>query len=258
MVLMLCEDLLGVKSYTHVLEPQTTVPEERLEEMLDAVRRLCSGEPVQYVIGESEFYGRRFRVTPSVLIPRPETEMLVREVVCSCLERGKGTRVLDLCTGSGCIAWSVALEAAEADVVAVDISKDALDVARGQFPENRSPEFLCYDLLRDCDRFDRGLFDVIVSNPPYIMEKEKAAMRKNVLDYEPSIALYVPDSDPLLFYRAIADWMDRFLAPGGVGFVEINESLGAETAAVFVSHSYSNTSILPDFYGKSRFLRIEK
>ena len=258
MVLMLCEDLLGVRSYTHIMEPATEVPEERLEEMLDAVRRLASGEPVQYVIGFADFYGQRYRVTPAVLIPRPETEQLVKEVVCECLGRGRKVRVLDLCTGSGCIAWSVVHEVPGAEVVAVDISEDALQVARGQFPEMSSPEFVKDDVLAGGEGFGRGLFDVIVSNPPYVMESEKERMRKNVLDYEPSLALFVPDDDPLVFYRAIAEWMDRFLAPDGVGFVEINESLGEETAGVFRLKGYAGTTVLRDFYGRDRFLRIEQ
>lgn len=258
MVLMLCEDLLGVRSYTHIVEPATEVPEERLEEMLDAVRRLSSGEPVQYVIGFADFYGQRYRVTPAVLIPRPETEQLVKEVVCECLGCGRKVRVLDLCTGSGCIAWSVVHEVPGAEVVAVDISEDALQVARGQFPEMSSPEFVKDDVLAGGEGFGRGLFDVIVSNPPYVMESEKERMRKNVLDYEPPLALFVPDDDPLVFYRAIAEWMDRFLAPDGVGFVEINESLGEETAGVFRLKGYAGTTVLRDFYGRDRFLRIER
>lgn len=256
MVLMLCEDLLGVRSYTHVVEPETEVPAERLEEMLDAVRRLSEGEPVQYVIGAADFYGQRYRVTPAVLIPRPETEQLVKELVCECLGRGRDVRVLDLCTGSGCIAWSVVHEVPGAEVVAVDISEDALELARGQFPELPSPEFVKDDVLSGGEGFDRGLFDVIVSNPPYVMESEKERMRKNVLDYEPSLALFVPDDDPLVFYRAVAEWMDRFLAPDGVGFVEINESLGEETAEVFRRKGYAGTTVLKDFYGRDRFLRI--
>ena len=257
MILMLCEDLLGVRSYTHVVEPATEIPEDRLAGMQDAVRRLSEGEPIQYVVGETEFYGRRYNVTPAVLIPRPETEQLVKEVVCHCLERGRGVRVLDLCTGSGCIAWSVVHEVPGAEVVAVDISEDALQVARGQFPEQPSPEFVKDDVLAGGRGFGRGLFDVIVSNPPYVMESEKAQMRKNVLDYEPSIALFVPDDDPLVFYRAIAEWMVECLAPDGVGFVEINESLGEETAEVFRKKGFAATSVLKDFFGKARFLRIE-
>ena len=257
MVLMLCEEKLGVKSYTHIVEPQTEVPQDFLAELEEDVARLCKGEPIQYVIGETEFYGRRFKVSPAVLIPRPETEQLVKEVVCHCLSLKRDARVLDLCTGSGCIAWSVAREAPCSKVVGVDISEEALALARAQFPEG-SPDFVCADVLQGGAGLDMGMFDVIVSNPPYVLESEKAFMRSNVLDYEPGLALFVPDGDPLLFYRAVAVWMDRFLSPGGAGFVEINEALGPETAAVFIDAGYPETSVITDFFGKNRFLKISK
>lgn len=257
MVLMLCEEKLGVKSYTHVIEPETEVPPGFLPELEDDVRRLSEGEPVQYVLGFAEFYGLRFNVSPAVLVPRPETEQLVKEVVCHCLELDRKVRVLDLCTGSGCIAWTVAKEVPEAEVLGVDISDAALSVAGGQFAEG-DVRFLKADVLQRGEGFDEGLFDVIVSNPPYVMDKEKALMRKNVLDYEPHLALFVPDDDPLVFYRALAGWMQRFLKAGGIGFVEINESLGLQTARVFEDSGYKNTSIIKDFFGRDRFLKISE
>ena len=257
MVLMLCEEKLGVKSYTHVVEPHTEVPQEYLPELEDDVRRLAEGEPVQYVLGFAEFYGLRFNVSPAVLVPRPETEQLVKEVVCHCLDLGREVRVLDLCTGSGCIAWTVACEVPDAEVLGVDISEDALRVAKGQ-PAEGNVRFLKADVLQCGDGFDEGMFDVIVSNPPYVMDKEKAYMRKNVLEYEPHLALFVPDDDPLVFYRALAGWMKRFLKTGGAGFVEINESLGRQTARDFEDAGYKNTSIIKDFFGKDRFLKISE
>ncbi len=257
MVLMLCEEKLGVRSYTHVVEPKTEVPLEFLPGLEDDVRRLSEGEPVQYVLGFAEFYGLRFNVSPAVLVPRPETEQLVKEVVCHCLELGCRARVLDLCTGSGCIAWTVAEEVPDAEVIGVDISDDALSVARGQ-SFGGDVRFLKADVLQCGDGFEEGLFDVIVSNPPYVMDREKALMRKNVLDYEPHLALFVPDDDPLVFYRALSGWMRRFLKPGGAGFVELNESLGPQTARIFRDSGYKNTSIIKDFFGKDRFLKISE
>lgn len=257
MVLMLCEDLLGVRSYTHIIEPETVVPEDRLVELEDDVRRLCAGEPVQYVIGEADFFGRRFRVSPAVLIPRPETELLVQEAVVRALELDRPLRVLDLCTGSGCIAWSIALEVPAAEVIGVDISEAALEIAQGQFPGS-NPTFIKADVLDPSNAEGLGIFDIVVSNPPYIMESEKALMRPNVLDYEPSLALFVPDEDPLLFYRAVAGWASRLLVPGGLGIVEINEQLPQETAAVFTAAGMKDVSVISDLFGKTRMVRFSK
>ena len=293
LVLMLCEERLGVKSYTHIVEPDTAVPQERLPELESDLERLCAGEPVQYVLGVAEFCGHRFRVGPGVLVPRPETELLVGAGVNALrgMELGHSPRVLDLCTGSGCIAWSVAMEIADAEVIGIDLSETALDYAVSQFspaggqqvapdehfrseartgslarqgqacwcrPEKQSPIFLRADVLDTEQDFPYGPFDLIVSNPPYVMEREKALMRPNVLDWEPEEALFVPDDDPLRFYRAIARWAQRFLRPGGVGLVEINESLGLETADVFRLAGLKNIEIQRDFFGKARIVRFKK
>lgn len=291
LVLMLCRELLGVTNYTHIVEPQTTVPAERLPELEDGLQRLCAGEPIQYVLGVAEFCDRRFSVGPGVLVPRPETELLVAEAVRTLreMELDRAPRVLDLCTGSGCIAWSIALDIRDAEVVGVDLSETALGYARNQFgdsslapggqeirphaaaempsrgklpPASESqtagkPVFLQADVLDTEQAFPYGPFDLIVSNPPYVLERERAQMRPNVLDWEPELALFVPDDDPLRFYRAVARWARRFLRPGGAGLVEINETLGPETADVFRSAGFRNVQNLPDFYKKIRFVRFE-
>ena len=257
LVLMLCRELLGVTNYTHVVEPRTAVPEERLPELEAALARLCAGEPIQYVLGVAEFCDRRFAVGPGVLVPRPETELLVAEAVRTLqeMELDRAPRVLDLCTGSGCIAWSIALDIRDAEVIGVDLSETALSYARNQFPNG--PSFIQTDVLDTEQAFPYGPFDLIVSNPPYVMERERAQMRPNVLDWEPELALFVPDDDPLRFYRAVARWARRFLRPGGVGIVEINEALGPETAEVFRDAGFKNVQNLPDFYKKTRFVRFE-
>ena len=230
---------------------------------------MAQGEPLQYVTGVQEFCGRRFRVAPGVLIPRPETEMLVAEATerLRPLLLGKPLpKVLDLCTGSGCIAWSIALEAPGAVVTGVDISEAALALARSQFAaegpgvprEAAAPEFVLQDVLEVPESFAGAPLDVITANPPYIRESEKAAMHRNVLEYEPALALFVPDEDPLLFYRAVARWALRFLKPGGWGIAEINEELGAETAAVFESAGLRKVEKHGDFFGKERFVSFEK
>jgi release factor glutamine methyltransferase len=174
-------------------------------------------------------------------------------------------RVLDLCTGSGCIAWSVALEVPGVQVVGVDISEGALNVAQGQdfTAELKNtgalpPVFVKADVLDTAQEFPYGPFDLILSNPPYIMEKEKALMRSNVLDYEPEQALFVPDENPLLFYRAIAAWSQRFFSAEGTGISEINEELGADTQAVFTSAGFQDVEQVKDFFDKTRFVFYKK
>ena len=223
------------------------------------MERLSEGEPIQYVLGYAEFSGRKFKVNPAVLIPRPETELLVEEAVRMLRAVGPKPRVLDLCTGSGCIAWSVAFGAPGAEVTAADISPEALGLAETQFSvlpaEVTAPVFVRSDVLATCPEID-GIFDLLVSNPPYVMEKEKSLMRRNVLGYEPGLALFVPDDDPLLFYRAMATAATRLLAPTGVGIVEINEALGPETEEIFRSAGYSETEIIRDFFAKDRFVKF--
>lgn len=242
---MLLSARLGLASYAYVTEPEREIPTDALEEDL---RRLLAGEPVQYVLGFAEFYSRRFRVSPAVLIPRPETEELVEAVIRS---RGSesGLKVLDLCTGSGCIAWTLALELPEAEVTAVDISAPALDIARGQF--GGRVDFVQADVLAETLPVE-GPFDIIVSNPPYVLDEERLDMRSNVLDYEPDIALFAPDSDPLAFYRAIARHAERLLAPDGLAVLEINPLISAQTAALY--GRFSSVSILKDISGRARFV----
>lgn len=253
LVARLNEHFLGVSSYAHVVDPGLEVPADKQPALLAARARLTAGEPLQYVLGAQEFCGRSFRVTPSVLIPRPETEQLVQEA-----EKGlqAGGRVLDLCTGSGCIAWTLALDVPGCSVTAVDISGEALEVARGQFPGLDGPLFVQADVLDVPEAFQGAPFDLIVANPPYIRESEKARMHHNVLGYEPELALFVPDGDPLLFYRAIALWARRFLAPGGRCIVEINEELGEGTAALFAD--LGRTGIIRDLFSKERFVLLQK
>lgn len=251
-VLMLTEAVLGTRNYTHVIEPDYAVPPDRAAELEADLRRLETGEPVQYVLGRAEFCGHVFHVDPRVLIPRPETEELVRRAAA--LRPG---RVLDLCTGSGCIAWSLAAEGAA--VVGVDVSEAALDVARGQeVAVARRPVFVQADVLDAEQDFPYGPFDLLVSNPPYIMASERAQMRPNVLDHEPGLALFVPDDDPLRFCRAVARWGCRFLAEGGRGIIEINETLGEESVAVFGAAGYARVEKWSDSYGRIRFIAFEK
>jgi release factor glutamine methyltransferase len=256
MVLMFLQHSIGTSRHTHILEPLYEVSEEASAEALGAFGRMASGEPIQYIIGKAYFYDREFKVTPDVLIPRPETELLVREAVnwARCSGR-KSLRVLDLCTGSGCIAWSLALELPGSEVTAVDISDGALAVAAGQeFESDNAPKFIKADVLSGPVE-GLGTFDMILSNPPYVMDSEKALMRKNVLDHEPWLALFVSDEDPLLFYRAVAEWAKLLLKPEGLCLVEINESLGRQTAKVFEDTGFRDVEVLQDLNSRDRFIR---
>lgn len=275
MVYAYLETAIGTKRYTHIIEPEYQVDDEAASQAVEAFRRMASGEPLQYVTGKACFYGREFNVTPDVLIPRPETELLCRAVI-DFVKMKSEVRILDLCTGSGCIAWTLALEIPGAQVTAVDISEGALAVASAQnFPDEMSrtcavaPDFLkadvlsCYPEPSLChpERSEGSLpshFDIIVSNPPYVMDSEKALMRKNVLDHEPHLALFVPDDDPLLFYRAVAQWALQLLKPGGFGIVEINEALGEETAEIYRRYGFSAVTIIKDLNDKDRFVSFRR
>ena len=257
MALMFLQHRLGISRHTHLLEPLYEVPGEALSECVEAFDRMAAGEPIQYIIGKAYFYDRDFRVTPDVLIPRPETELLVREALtwARCNPR-KPMRVADLCTGSGCIAWTMAIELEGSQVKAVDISDGALKVASGQSFEAMvsAPAFIKADVLASPPS-GMGRFDMILSNPPYVMESEKALMRQNVLEHEPWLALFVSDEDPLIFYRAVASWAKELLEDGGLCLVEINEALGAETAQVFVDAGFRNVEVLQDLNSRDRFVR---
>lgn len=265
-VFAVLEHFVGTKRHTHIVEPQYEVSDEVVERVVAAFDKLAAGEPLQYVTGKAYFYGREFRVTPDTLIPRPETELLCRMAVEAA---GKpDLRILDLCTGSGCIAWTIALELPKSQVSAVDISEGALAVASSQdFAEEMTktgasaPEFIKADILSpvmlsEVETSSLQKYDIIVSNPPYVMDKEKALMRSNVLDHEPHLALFVPDDDPLVFYRAVADGASRMLAPDGFGIVEINEALGEETADIFRSRGFADVHVVKDLYEKDRFVRF--
>lgn len=264
MVLMFLQHSIGVTRHTHILEPSYEVSEEASAEAMRAFGRMAAGEPVQYIIGKAFFYDREFNVTPDVLIPRPETELLVREAVNWARRSGRETmRIADLCTGSGCIAWSMAMELPGAEVTAVDISDGALAVAAGQESgsaaagcpcEVVAPKFIKADVLAGPVE-GLGTFDMILSNPPYVMDSEKALMRKNVLEHEPWLALFVPDDDPLLFYRSVAAWARQLLKPDGLCLVEINEALGRQTAEVFEDAGFRDVEVLQDLNSRDRFVR---
>lgn len=233
----------------------TDFPTEKRNRLNDILARLERYEPIQYIIGKTEFLGLTLKVTPDVLIPRPETAELAEWIISGC--RQTGLRVLDIGTGSGCIAIALAQRMSEAEVSAWDISERALAVARENAMRNNARV-----TFTRADVFDEPMLcselDIIVSNPPYITESERAEMERNVLDYEPGTALFVPDGDPLRFYRRIARIGNRMLKPGGKLFFEINRAYGNETADLLKCEGYQNVEVRQDMFGNDRMIKAIK
>lgn len=228
-------------------------------EMQALQQRLLTGEPVQYILGEAEFGGRTFHVEPGVLIPRPETYELCQWI----MEEGKGvkeeerkTSILDIGTGSGCIACTLAAELPSTQITAWDISDVALRIAAENAKRtNAHISFKKVDILNPQFPILHSQFDIVVSNPPYICNKERATMERNVLEHEPALALFVPDNDPLLFYRAIARYAAKALRPGGTLYFEINPLYVNEMKQMLSEEGFSHTEIRNDQFGKQRFTK---
>lgn len=220
------------------------------EDLEKTLLRLVESEPVQYVLGFAEFCGREFEVNPSVLIPRPETEEL-----CRLVKPMKDARILDACTGSGCIAITLAASMENAEVWAFDISEEALEVARRNAKSaDKNVHFLQCDALKMEEKLDDETFDIIVSNPPYVCEKERISMDRNVLEHEPGLALFVPDDNPLLFYTAITRYAARHLRPNGRLYFEINPKYADEIEDFVNLQGFTQVNIISDSFGKSRFV----
>ena len=230
--------------------------ERNLEEI---IARLQNGEPVQYVLGEADFAGRTFHVEPGVLIPRPETAELCQwiEEEVSSLEADERKQILDICTGSGCIAITLGLTIPNSEVTGWDISEDALRIAQGNVEMLKAGNVRIeyQDALMLPKAAEAA--DIIVSNPPYICEKEKADMEKNVLEHEPSIALFVPDEDPLKFYRAIAEYASSALKSEGALYFEINPIYEKETREMLEELGFKDIETKEDAFGKKRMMKAK-
>ena len=224
--------------------------QERISSAVDALQRYC---PIQYIVGETEFYGLRFKVTPDVLIPRPETEELTDWIV---KERAStNPKILDIGAGSGCIAVSLAVNIPHAEVWAMDVSERALAIAKNNADFNEaSVRFVNGDILSTdaTELFPEAYFDIIVSNPPYVAPAEKPLMQANVTEYEPHLALFPPGDDPLIFYKCIAAFGQIRLKTGGNLFFEINEAYPEETATILQRFGYSDVTVRKDINGKYR------
>ena len=229
---------------------------KRLDVLNEMLARLRKNEPIQYILGKETFGGLEFEVNPDVLIPRPETRELVDWIATDCASK-KDVRILDIGTGSGCIAISLAKRLPEAEVEAWDISEGALQVAERNATRNDvKVAFRRQDVLADVPEGLR--YDLIVSNPPYITEKEKADMEANVLDWEPSTALFVPDADPLRFYRRIAELGTSMLKEGGTLYFEINRAYGEATVRMLETYIYNKVELRKDAFGNDRMIKATK
>ena len=249
MIRIICEDVFNYDPVDVALRQESELPDFAAERISDIISRLRRHEPLQYIVGTALFHGHKFKVTPAVLIPRPETEQLVDLIVDE--NTASDLRVLDMGTGSGCIAISLARALKFAQVDAFDISQDALAVARENAADLKVKVRLFQsDMLAPQPA---ARYDIIVSNPPYICWSERESMERNVLDYEPGQALFVPDNDPLLFYKVIAPYAAQSLERGGRLYLEINQRFGNEVKRLLEDCGLDEVRIIEDSFGRVRF-----
>ena len=250
MIRVICEDVFNFDPVDVALRQDSELPDFAQQRVSELIARIQRHEPLQYIVGHARFHGHRFKVTPAVLIPRPETEQLVDLIVGE--NPGSDLRVLDMGTGSGCIAISLARALKFARVDALDVSRDALAVARENAVALKvKVRFFESDMLSPQPP---ATYDIIVSNPPYITWSERESMERNVKDYEPGQALFVPDHDPLLFYKAIAPYARQSLEKGGRLYLEINQRFGAEVKKLLDDNGFDEVRVIKDSYGNQRFV----
>ena len=255
---LVIEHLTGWKKIERFLNKKVVLTNEQLEILYGYTQQLLQQRPVQYVLGEAWFAGMKFFVDESVLIPRPETEELVEwilEDIRNTKPKLPITSILDIGTGSGCIPIALKKKINNISVTSLEVSEGALIIAqKNAVFQKTAIQFLLFDFLNEKKWKDLPLYTIMVSNPPYIKQSERAAMNKNVLDFEPSLALFVPDDNALLFYRKIAYFGKLHLYAGGTIYVEINETLGAEVLSLFTKEGYK-AELRKDLQGKDRMLR---
>jgi release factor glutamine methyltransferase len=250
---LILEEKQKLKRIDLALNPDLTFSDEEMEIWNSILEQLKKEIPIQYLLGKTSFYGLEFEVNENVLIPRPETEELVEWIVNS-NSNTENLKILDIGTGSGCIAISLAKNIPNAQVFAIDVSKKALATAKKNAEINDvSVTFILRDILETEDLEQQ--FDVIVSNPPYVRELEKEEIKKNVLDNEPHLALFVEDDDALIFYRKIAELVQKNLSPNGQLFFEINQYLGIEMIQLLEKMNFKNIELRKDIYGNDRMIK---
>ena len=255
---LLLEKITGFTRLDQTIQKDVLIEQRKVESLQQAIVKLQQGMPIQYVLGEAWFYGFIFSVSEHTLIPRPETEELVAWVLSDLNNNISQVNLLDVGTGLGCIPITIAKKISTIKTYGVDISTNALAIAKKNAQTIGSDtQFLQLDFL-DTSKWDSlPPVDILISNPPYIAEKEKASMHKNVLDYEPHIALFVPDNDPLIFYKQILLFAETKLQMNTLIYLELNEALAMQTAALFSSASFE-TTLKKDMQGKYRMLKVIK
>ncbi|WP_299358076.1 peptide chain release factor N(5)-glutamine methyltransferase [Mucilaginibacter sp.] len=260
--LMVLTEILNSSKATIKAFPENELTLTQQEEANNILTQLKTGKPLQYALGYAEFYGLKYLVNPSVLIPRSETEELVQwalESVAGGGGPGSGLNILDIGTGSGCIAISLKKNLPAANVSAIDISADALQTAKENAKLNEVDiNFIEADILNIKSEIEIPKSEIIISNPPYVTLLDKTQMHTNVTNFEPHAALFVPEDDPLLFYKAIADFAVGNLEKDGLLFFEINESLGKETVALLESKGFKDVELRKDMSGRDRMIRTTK
>ncbi|WP_431157486.1 peptide chain release factor N(5)-glutamine methyltransferase [Winogradskyella poriferorum] len=253
------EHFVKIPKFQLSIDPQFTLKSKETDTFFEVLEELKSQKPIQYILGETEFYGLKFKVNQNVLIPRPETEELVDWIIKSNKSRFEPLKILDIGTGSGCIAVSLAKHLSNAQVYALDISSEALQVAQGNAMVNGTEiNFINADILDVKSYqsvFNETSFDIIVSNPPYVRQSEQLEMKPNVLDHEPHLALFVEDNNALVFYKAIIDFATRHLSSNGEIYFEINQYLGEETKQLLIDAHFKNVNLLMDLNAYNRMLK---
>lgn len=253
--MLICCDMLGGDALDIYMGKDIILSACKQRELENIIFRLQKNEPIQYIRGFAEFSGRNFKVASGVLIPRPETAELVELIV---KENPNARHLLDIGTGSGCIAISLDKKLPDVDVEAWDISEEALAIARKNNEElDAQVTFRRQDVF-SADGIQGASYDIIVSNPPYVTETEKTEMEANVLDWEPELALFVPDEDPLRFYRRIAELGRELLRPGGKLYFEINQAYGQDMIRMIEMNQYRDVRVIKDIFGKDRILTANR
>ncbi|SDS54537.1 release factor glutamine methyltransferase [Formosa sp. Hel1_31_208] len=258
---LVVEHYLGIKRIHLVMDPEYAILKTEEQPIFEALSALKLEQPIQYILGETEFYGLPFKVNSETLIPRPETEELVALILddVSSITIDTPLKIIDIGTGSGCIAISLAKQLQQAKVSALDVSEAALKVAKRNAEMNTVDiEFICNDILNPRHNtrvFASNSYDIIVSNPPYIRNLEKEEITSNVLDYEPHLALFVEDKNPLQFYKAICEFALLNLKDSGTLYFEINEYLGAEMIALMKNFGFKDVALKTDIFGKDRIIK---
>ena len=256
---ILIDYYLNLKRITLVMQPEYTISKEEEQPLFEALSRLKLEEPIQYIIGETEFFGLVFKVNQNTLIPRPETEELVQWIIEDYKDNLEQIKILDIGTGTGCIPISLAKNLPKAKVKALDISTKALEVAKQNAKLNAvEVDFIELNILETCHpELDSASqkFDVIVSNPPYVRELEKAEMKGNVLKHEPELALFVDNTNPLIFYKAITEFATHSLKAGGTLYFEINQYLGAEMIQLLEDFNFKDIELKKDMFSNNRMIK---